>query len=178
MLKTAPAAAQTAKPARFSWRTNPGMPPPCLFFGKPFFAVVVQPGTLLCADALPPLSLQNRFCGAAACTVAVLWRRRWMSTGVSLPACGDSLNRGGRWIDPASAGRASRTRFSDSCFFVLRACARGQAGRPVKARLAEHSTAFSIPTFSRFDPTFSRLVLHFPGAIHRLGRQISGFSFA
>lgn len=174
MLKTAPAAAQTAKPARFSWGTNQGRPPPSLFFAKPFFAVVALPGPVLCADVLPPLSLQNRFYGATACAVGFVEYGRWIPTGVSLPACGDSLNRVGRWIDPAITARASRTRFSDSCFFVLRACARGKAGKPARARLAERSTAFSIPTFSGFHPTFSGLVLHFPGAIHRLNQQISG----
>jgi hypothetical protein len=29
----------------------------------------------------------------------------------------------------------------------------------------------SIPTFSGFNPTFSGLALHFPGAIHRVAKS-------
>jgi hypothetical protein len=128
--------------------------------------------------AVDSFTLQNRFYSAAACPETVLWRGRWMTAGVSLPAGGDSFKQCGCRNESLNAVRASRTRFSDSCFFVLRARARGPAGTQAGVRHTGVSAVFSIPTFSRFDPTFSRLVLHFPGAIHRFTRQISGVSFA
>jgi hypothetical protein len=60
-----------------------------------------------------------------------------------------------------------RARFSDSCFIVSARAREGLPAMPVFTGLAEDFLAPSIPTFSGRYPTFSGLVLHFPGAIHR-----------
>ncbi len=125
--------------------------------------------------ALPAANhpLKNRFCRRLVNEAVFSWRCRLSCDGLRGPRkapCGGldegrgSRLAGGTRRVPRAVFRA---RFSDSCFIVSARAREGLTAMPVFTGLPKDLLAPSIPTFSGRYPTFSGLVLHFPGAIHR-----------